>query len=261
MSELKHASVCYPPPFPVQGRLPRRVEQVQQNILRQCDQERGYHDALCLAAGYRVMPPCCKTLHVSLFFDGTGNNLNNDLYDSTTPHPTNIARLFRATIGDGYAGGTAHGDSKARQLTDATGTGNGQYFKYYMPGVGTPFAEVGDLDYTMFGLAGAWYGEERINWGLLMIIDALRRTLGQPRLDNATLLAAVKAMGTVPGMEWVMGRSNRNVEFRKQLKAIEKPLRFALSQPQPVQPSSWASNCMSMVFPVARRRPEPSSAG
>lgn len=236
MSEVKQASVSYPPPFPEQGRLPRRSEQVQHNILRQCQQERDYQDALCLAAGYRVMPPCCKTLHVSLFFDGTGNNLNNDLYDSTIAHPTNIARLFRATIGDGHAGGTAHGNSKARRLTDAAGTGGGQYFKYYMPGVGTPFAEVGDLDYTVLGLAGAWYGEERINWGLLMIIDALRRTLGQPRLDNPALLAAVKAMGTLPGMEWAMGRASRDIEFRKQLKAIEKPLHIALSQPRPGQP-------------------------
>lgn len=235
MSEVKHAGVWLPPPFPLEGRLPRRVEQVQQNILRQCEQERGYQDALCLAAGYRVAPPCCKTLHISLFFDGTGNNLNHDLYEAGTPHPTNIARLFRATVGDGHAGGTAHSDIAGR-LLDAAGTGNGQYFKYYMPGVGTPFAEVGDLDYTTLGLAGAWYGEERINWGLLMLIDALRRTLGQPRLDNASLQAAVRAMGTLPGLEFVNGQANRAGVFNKQLKLIEKPLRQALEQPHPGAP-------------------------
>ena len=233
MSEVKHAPVWYPPPFPVQGRLPGRVEHVQQNILRQCDQERGFHDALCLAAGYRVPPPCCKTLHISLFFDGTGNNLNNDLYQSSTPHPTNIARMFRATIGDGYAGGTAHLGSKAQGLTDGPGTGNGQYFKYYMPGVGTPFPEVGDLDYSTGGLAFGSRGEERINWGLLMIIDALRRALGQPRLDNANLKAAVEAMGTLPGLEFIQGQANRTDTFSKQLKAIEKPLRLAMAQPTP----------------------------
>ena len=85
------------------------------------------------------------------------------------------------------------------------------------------------------GLAFARYGEERINWGLLMIIDALRRTLGQPRLDNAALLAAVKAMGTLPGMEWGTGYANRAREFRKQFEALAKPLRIALTQPQPGQ--------------------------
>ncbi|MFL8991175.1 DUF2235 domain-containing protein [Pseudomonas sp. QLc11A] len=232
MSEVKHASICYPPAFPLEGRLPRRALQVQQNLVRQRQQERDYHDTLCLAAGRRVMAPCSKTLHISLFFDGTGNNLNNDLYESTIPHPTNIARLFRATIGDGHAGGTAHSD-KARRLVDAAGTGYGQYYKYYMPGVGTPFAEVGDLDYTFLGLGGAWYGEERINWGLLMIIDALRRALGLPRLDDASLRASVKAMGSLPGLEWASAFGNRYREFNKQFAAIAKPLRIALSQPQP----------------------------
>ena len=232
MSEIKQASVCYPPPFPLEGRLPRRIGQVQQNILRQSEQERGYHDALCLAAGRRVTPPCCKTLHISLFFDGTGNNLNNDLYESATPHPTNIARLFRATVGAGHAGGTGHHD-RAQRLTDAPGTGNGQYFKYYMPGVGTPFAEVGDLNYSTAGLAGAYFGEERINWGLLMLIDALRRTLGLPRQDNMSLRAAVQAMGTLPGLESIKGQANRATVFHQQLKLIEQPLRLALAQPNP----------------------------
>ncbi|MGH8383840.1 phospholipase effector Tle1 domain-containing protein [Pseudomonas sp.] len=234
MSPVKQP-ISNPPQFPLLGRLPQRAEQVQANLLRQCEQERGYHDALCLASGYRQPLPCCKTLHISLFFDGTGNNLNNDLYESAITHPTNIARLFRASIGDGHAGGTSHRGT-VQGLTDAAGTGNGQYFKYYMPGVGTPFPEVNDLDYSSTGLAFARRGEERINWGLLMIIDALRRTLGQPRLDNTALGAAVEAMGTWPGTEWIMGRANRAGEFRRQLNALERPLRIALGQPQPGQP-------------------------
>jgi hypothetical protein len=234
MSEVKHASMWYPPAFPVEGRLPRSAAQVHQNNRRQCQLEADYHDALCVAAGRRLMPPCCKTLHISLFFDGTGNNLNNDLYLSDPRHPTNVARMFRASIGDGHAGGTGHSPA-AKGLTDAAGTGNGQYFKYYMPGVGTPFTEVGDLDYSILGLGGAWYGEERINWGLLMILDALRRALGLPRLDNPALLAAVKAMGTAPGLEWATGFAARSREFRKQFEALEKPLRIALTQPQPGQ--------------------------
>ncbi|NIF25136.1 DUF2235 domain-containing protein [Pantoea sp. Tr-811] len=233
MSQIKQP-VSYPPQFPLQGRLPQRMEQVQANILRQCEQERGYHDALCLASGYRQSPPCCKTLHISLFFDGTGNNLNNDLFESKVAHPTNIARLFRASIGAGHVGGTSH-HSRAQGLTDAVGTGNGQYFKYYMPGVGTPFPEVNDLDYTSEGLAFARRGEERINWGLLMLIDALRLSLSLPRLDNAALQASVEAMGTWIGTGGIMGPANRSREFRKQLKAIEQPLRIALGQPQPGQ--------------------------
>ncbi|MGE8063503.1 T6SS phospholipase effector Tle1-like catalytic domain-containing protein, partial [Pseudomonas sp. NPDC089547] len=236
MSKVNKASVWLPPEFPLQGRLPQQAFEFHQNLRRQCSMEHDYHDALCVASGIRVMPPCCKTLHVSLFFDGTGNNLNNDLYESAVPHPTNIARLFRATIGAGHAGGTLH-NGKARWLTDEAGSGYGQYFKHYMPGVGTPFPEVGDLDYTSDGLAFARRGEERINWGLLMVIDALRRAIGLPRRDNATLMAAVEEMGTWRGTEWITGRANRGRVFRRELKALQEPLRWALSALPPSQPT------------------------
>ncbi|WP_460120898.1 T6SS phospholipase effector Tle1-like catalytic domain-containing protein [Pseudomonas sp. S2_C03] len=235
MSAVNHVSVWYPSPYPVQGRLPRREGQVRQNLRRQAEWEVGHHDALSVAAGHRVLPPCCKTLHISLCFDGTGNNLNNDLYLSTPPNPTNIARMFRASIGTGHAGGTGHASSKARGLIDFTSAGNNQYFKYYMPGVGTPFAEVGDLDYTQLGMATGWYGEERINWALLMIIDALRRSLDLPRMDNAALLGSVKAMGTLVGME-SGGETNRANVFDKQLAALEQPLRTALEDNLPARP-------------------------
>ncbi len=232
MPEVNQASFCYPPQFPEQGRLPFRAGQVYRNLQRQSQLERDYHDALCLAAGRRVTPPCCRTLHISLFFDGTGNNLNNDLYLSNPKHPTNIARLFRASIGEGHAGGTAH-SSQASRLTDAAGTGNGQYFKYYMPGVGTPFPEVGDLNYSEIGLAMAAFGEERINWGLMMIIDALRRSLALPRLDNASLQAAVEAMGAPASFEGSIGSNYRRYQFGKQLGALARPLSIALTQPSP----------------------------
>jgi hypothetical protein len=235
MSDLNHAPLWYPPQFPLKGRLPDRERQVKQNIWVQGQQERDYHHSLQEAAGHRVPTPCCKTLHITLCFDGTNNNLNNDLYDSEPPHPTNIARLFRASIGEGHAGGTVH-RSQARGLVDAAGTGNGQFFKYYMPGVGTPFPEIGDLDYSLTGLAFGARGEDRLNWALLMLIDALRRALGQPRLDNAKLAAAVSAMGTVPGMQWGTGHANRSRGFHKQLAALYKPLSVALKQPYAGQP-------------------------
>lgn len=230
MSKINISPVWYPPQFPAGGRLPRHEGQVFLSQRRQVQQATAYHDALCIAAAKRVTRPFCKTLHITLCFDGTGNNLNNDLLGSKIPHPTNIARLFRASIGAGHAGGTGHGGNRASTLLDADGVGRGQFFKYYMPGVGTPFAEVGDLDYTVKGLALGFFGEERINWALMMIIDALRRTMDQPRLSNAQLLAAVKNMGArlYLGED---GSQARAREFSKQLAAIEHPLHIALTQP------------------------------
>ncbi len=233
MSEVKsQATVAFPSQYPAQGYLPDHSDLVVQNVKCQRDLEIAYHNSLCLAAGRRVMPPCCKTLRISLFFDGTGNNLNNDVFKSPVPHPTNVARLFRASIGTGYAGGTTLSPG-ADGLLDADGTGTGEYYKYYMPGVGTPFPEVGDLDYSTFGLAAAGYGEERINWGLMMIIDALKRSLAQGKL--AGVGAAVKAMGT-PLFPEVGGTANRKREFEKQLRLLGGPLRIALEQPSPGHP-------------------------
>ncbi|MFJ4376357.1 T6SS phospholipase effector Tle1-like catalytic domain-containing protein [Pseudomonas japonica] len=229
MSEMNLAPVCLPPQFPVQGRLPSRVEQVKANLRIQREPEDNYRDALSLAAGRRVIPPCCKSLHISLFFDGTGNNLNHDLYTARPASPTNIGRLFRATIGDGYAGGTVHSGG-ADSLTDPAGTGHGQFFKYYIPGVGTPFPEVGDLEYSDSGLIFANAGEERINWGLLMIVDALRRAMGMPWLGHQTLRTAIDAMTTTSafGIEAWQGMRNRRFELFRQLSAVEKPLRIAM---------------------------------
>jgi len=236
MSDVNHAPVSYPPQFPTMGRLPNRPVKVQQNLLRQRSDEREYKNSLSLEAGARVVPPCCKTLHVTLCFDGTGNNLHHDLYEAEIAHPTNISRIFRASIGDGIAGGTAHNGSIAQGLTDPLDADGGNYFKYYMPGVGTPFAEVGDLDYSTLGLALALRGEHRLNWALLMLVDALRRSLKIPRLSNVALRKAVDAMGSTLGLEWATGHANRAIEFRKQLWALEKPLRMALTQPYPGQP-------------------------
>jgi hypothetical protein len=228
MPTINRASVFYPPQFPVQGRLPSRELALYQNRQTQIELETEYRDALAKAAGRRGIPPCSRTLHVTLCFDGTGNNLNNDLYLADPKHPTNIARMFRASIGDGYAGGTAHSPG-ADRLTDAPGIGRSQYFKYYMPGVGTPFPEIGDLDYSLTGLGLASLGEERINWGLMMIIDALRRALGLPRQDNSTLRAAVKAMGSVHGFESVTGKANRRRIFYTHFWPLLPALRRATS--------------------------------
>lgn len=236
MSEVTTSNVWMPPAFPIEGRLPLTEQQVNKNYWLHGKEEREYHNARCVAAGRRVLQPCTKTLHVSLCFDGTGNNLNNDLYEATPPCPTNIARIFRASIGDGIAGGTGHSGSKARRLNDDPGVGIGEYFKYYIPGVGTPFAEVGDLDYTALGQGFGLRGEERINWALLMLVDVLRRALKQPRLDNAGMSSAVMAMTSMPGMESITGHTNRGREINKQLWALYRPLKFAIQQPSPGHP-------------------------
>lgn len=230
MSRVTPEQVWYPPEFPEEGRLPSSEVLIRKNLRKQDSQEREYHQGLCLAAGRRVMYPCCKTLHISLFFDGTGNNLNHDLFIADPPNPTNIARLFRATIGQGYAAG--FGERNA-ELVDSDGPSGNHYFKYYMPGVGTPFPEVMDLDFSSDGLAFASGGEARINWALLCLIDALRRTLGKSRLSDGDNWRAVQAMATGKGEHAIYGKHRRWEEFRRQLNGLGRELKWALEQPSP----------------------------
>ena len=232
MSEVTTDLVWYPPEFPAQGRLPSQAALVGKNCKQQESLERTYRNELCLAENKLVDMPCCKTLHISLFFDGTGNNLNNDFYLSNPKHPTNIARLFRATIGSGYAGGIGNSDA----LFDSNEAVSGQYFKYYIPGVGTPFPEINDLDYTGWGLATAAMGEERINWGLLRIIDALKFTLTQKWMSNAESREALDQMGTTWASLGLTGSHNRYETFTAELKKLKSLLGPAQQQPSPTQP-------------------------
>lgn len=242
MSEIITDLAWYPPAFPAQGRLPTHTALVGESCVKQDSHELNYRQHLCEAANRRVEPPCCKTLHVSLFFDGTGNNLNNDLFIAreeqrkgkpAIPHPTNIARLFRATIGQGYAGGL--GD-KGAELLDASGSGDDKYYKYYIPGVGTPFPEVMDLDFSMMGLAAATHGEDRINWGLLRLIDALKRTMGEGSISDKAGWDAVEKMATSLPSFGLTGSANRYEIFQSLLKDMSAQLQQALNPTGPDKP-------------------------
>ncbi|MDU5807547.1 MAG: DUF2235 domain-containing protein, partial [Peptoniphilus harei] len=242
MSEIITDLAWYPPAFPAQGRLPTHAALVGENCSRQDSHELDYRQELCLAANRRVEPPCCKTLHISLFFDGTGNNLNHDLYVAreeqrkgkpVVPHPTNIARLFRATIGQGTAGGV--GD-KGAELLDASGSGEDKYYKYYLPGVGTPFPEIMDLDFSMTGLSMARRGEDRINWGLLRLIDALKRTLTKTMLSESDCWDAVEKMATSMASFGLTGSANRYETFQGLLKEMSADLQKALMPAGPDKP-------------------------
>ncbi len=232
MSKIITDLAWFPPAFPAQGRLPTKAALVGANCALQDSEELAWRQKLCLAARRRVEPPCCKTLHISLFFDGTGNNLNHDLYIADPKHPTNIARLFRATIGQGTAGGVAKGE----ELLDADGSGDDKYYKYYIPGVGTPFPEVNDLDFSMMGLATATYGEDRINWGLLRIIDALKRTTTRKSLSNSASWSAVDKMATSMASFGLSGSANRFETFQSLLKDMAPELQKALVPVEPGKP-------------------------
>lgn len=102
---------------------------------------------------------CQGQVYVSLFFDGTGNNKDwveegQSLSQTARNKHSNVARLFQAHVDDPQGG----------------------VFAYYMPGVGTPFREIGDTSKFEYGVGGSGFGykgADRINFGILSVLDAL----------------------------------------------------------------------------------------
>lgn len=169
-------------PFERTG-LPVDSAEVAANIRSQSrDEKKAWSKAVSAAAkqGDEVPEPCCKTLHISLCFDGTNNHEPSD--SIADPLCTsNVARLFHASLG---------------QMPEALEKG---FFAYYSPGVGTVFEEIKEYLPSQTGLIGARGGEDRINWGLTRLIAALKETLkgaGQEPLSLGQTQVLVEAMGT-----------------------------------------------------------------
>lgn len=84
---------------------------------------------------------CQQDLWLSVFFDGTGNN---EKIDAPTFEHSNVARLFRARERDS--------DSQGR-------------YGIYIPGIGTPFREIGDAGGSL-DMIGGRDGEPRLQWAM-----------------------------------------------------------------------------------------------
>lgn len=102
---------------------------------------------------------CTQALHWAVFFDGTGNNRDEELAKPVNRRAlSNIARLY-----------SAHTDDSLK------------VFRRYVPGVGTPFPEVGDRGGKM-GLAIGRGGAERIEYALDQLDDLIDRQPDQMRI-------------------------------------------------------------------------------
>ena len=99
-------------------------------------------------------PSCTGQLNIGIFFDGTGNNLVADykkLKPSERKH-SNVVKLFNAYPDQNKEG----------------------YFAHYIPGVGTPFPEIGDSGRAAGGAFG-WNGENRTIWAFTLLLNAPQR--------------------------------------------------------------------------------------
>ncbi|WPX62641.1 DUF2235 domain-containing protein [Pseudomonas sp. MH10] len=201
------------PPFKKEGLLPRNHEDVGLNYRTQFRPKllAGYAaQKAAIAAGKVYLgAPCINVLNITLCFDGTNNHEPSDRLGQP-PSTTNVARLYHASVGANQS----EGQSRANK--------NG-FYAYYMQGVGTEFKEIGELEPQIVGLVSALGGENRINWGLTRLLDALGRACGEPRLKPVDAYALVQKMGTSLTEDMLGATLLASGDYRRR-QALQAPL-------------------------------------
>ncbi|BCQ61121.1 hypothetical protein PBOI14_28710 [Pseudomonas sp. Boi14] len=250
---IKDRAVYTPiaPNFPLDRCLPTTPKLLSENIRRQKFDEFAFGEQqrkIVQARGDVYSgTPCCKTLHITLTFDGTNNN--NEADSASSPSScSNMARLYHASLGL---------DDTARQ--------NG-YFSYYSPGVGTVFPDIKEMVPNNWGLIAASGGENRINWGLTRMIAALKDSIPEQNslsLDDTQALVEGMATcwyGNVATLGLLEnGEKKREAAMRPYMNDLKK----LLDQRREVgeKPISWPCAYMSMASPEALHKPEPLPIG
>ena len=91
------------------------------------------------------------------------------------------------------------------------------FYAYYIPGVGTPFPQIGTYDYYSAGLQFAVGGEDRINWGLIQLCNTLHHTVTKDFIGNGVMKKAVQTMDS-------SSLNNKASLISKQVAIIEKTI-------------------------------------
>jgi hypothetical protein len=103
---------------------------------------------------------CKQCLTLSFYFDGTGNNLDADI---GTNQQSNVARLFQSRLMDDPVLGR---------------------YSFYVYGLGTYFADIGDPGNTTFGKGMGAMGQPRLDWAFKKFDEALAKAVA--RAENPT---------------------------------------------------------------------------
>ena len=165
----------------------RLAEMVRPNPLVLFDQELSVLSRNQRRPTPRESMQCQQDIFIGIFFDGTGNNKYRDT--GSFKH-SNVARLYEAYAGTAFAEtpslGPGGGGNKTADLPPAwpatlPAAERPYYRKLYIPGLGTPFPELGDTSPAL-GAGFALYGEKRLDWTLLQLANPVHAALtgGQP---------------------------------------------------------------------------------
>lgn len=124
---------------------------------------------------------CEIDLQIGIFFDGTGNNQDWDEADGCAPG-----------LGPGMTQQTARKDSNVARLFRAyPDRHDAGIYRLYVPGVGTPFPDIGEDTYATFGPSMGSGGDGRIHFALLSVLNTVHQAVshGRSRYSKQTILA------------------------------------------------------------------------
>ena len=225
MATLKFADKCPDNPFQFTAAERNRIV----NELR-----KSLQPPTCDAKG-RALPTCANYAHIGVFFDGTNNN---KYFSTKEKSHSNVARLYDVFPGKGvlteeqirqtarvyYDGewekrtlpvpSTFAAKEKAEYFSEAQARKT-MYRKIYVPGVGTPFRQVGDENDdelgNRLGEAVAKYGNARIIWAMLQVLSLLMSMSGQEAIPAQELDDMARKLGR-PAVD-----GDVKIEFYKKL--------------------------------------------
>ena len=139
---------------------------------------------------------CEGDLHIGVFFDGTNNNKEVDYGPEDNPKPflershTNVVRLYNVFPDEGLP---------ARQKSKSDDDKN-QFYRIYVPGVGTKFKEIGDSGEgweSDLGGGTGFGGEARLLWAMMQVLNAVHKFYFGPR---STLISDSEALSQIEGI-------------------------------------------------------------
>lgn len=172
--------------------------------------------ARCAAEAGGPTQACTGVIFVGMFFDGTGNNENEDYKDPVNRSQSrparrqkhsNVVRLYHA-------------------FPDKVKSGTTGHYAHYVPGVGTPFKEIGDDGQGFggemaqnLGSIGAWYGEPRIIWGLTRMFNAISQyALQRDIISDRVAASLADDLSGVTSFGWKRRKELKDV-WQARLKA------------------------------------------
>lgn len=208
MATLKFADKCPNSPFDLTREERKIVDDFRKSL----------QPPTCDVKG-RALPTCANYAHIGVFFDGTNNN---KYFSTKEKSHSNVARLYDVFPGEGvlteeqirqtarvyYDGewekrtlpvpSTFAAKEKAEYFSQAQARKT-MYRKIYVPGVGTPFRQVGDENDdelgNRLGEAVAKYGNARIIWAMLQVLSLLMSMSGQEAIPAQELDDMARKLG------------------------------------------------------------------